>query len=135
MEKYKLDSDLKVFGKQVITFPLGIKEAFDHLMAIVPDANRRSYYGLSRLDDQGGVLYYAAVQESHKGEAQLYGMECYTIPEGKYSAVTITNWMQKTDCIKDVFHELMQGECADLTTLCVEWYKSDAEMMCMMKDK
>lgn len=135
MDKYNLTSDLKVFGRQVSTFPLGIKDAFDHLMAIVPDANKRSYYGLSRLDDKGGVLYYAAVEEAHKGEAQLYGMDSYTIPKGRYSTVTITNWMQKTDSIKDVFHQLMQGDCADLTTLCVEWYKNDNEMMCMMKDK
>lgn len=135
MDKYKLNRDLKLFGKQVTAFPFGIKEAFDHLMAIIPDANKRSYYGLSRLDDKGGVLYYAAVEEAHKGEAQLYGMDSYTIPQGEYSAVTITDWMKKIDSIKDVFHALMQDECADLSTLCVEWYKSDDEMMCMMKNK
>ena len=135
MDKYKLNHDLKVFGRQVTTFPRGIEEAFNHLMAIVPDANKRSFYGLSRLDDNGGILYYAAVEEGHKGEAQLYGMDSFTIPQGEYSTITIKDWMQKIDCIKDVFHELMQGKCADLTSMCVEWYKSDSEMMCMLKDK
>ena len=36
MEKYSLQSDLKVFGVQVKTFPNGVGEAVDKLMKMLP---------------------------------------------------------------------------------------------------
>ena len=42
-------------------------------------------------------------------------------------------WRTKTDCIKDIFHEIMQDERAGHTKPAVEWYKNDDEMMCMVK--
>jgi len=133
METYYIQHDIRVFGRQVVTFPLGVKEAFDELVHVVPEGLNRSYYGLSHLDAGGNIIYYAAVEEYAIGEGKKLGYDYYTIGKGEYLSAAIKNWLSKTDCIKDVFHEMMQDKRFDNITPCVEWYKSDEEMVCMLK--
>lgn len=135
METYNIKKDIKVFGRRVVTFPIGIKEAYDSLVEMVPDALKRSYYGLSRFDNDGTILYFATVEETHPGEAKVYDLDSYVIEGGEYLSKTILNWYTKTDSIKEVFHELMQHKEADLSYNCIEWYKSDYEMQCMVRKK
>src|SRR5258706_14815205 len=133
METYNIQHDIRVFGRQLMTFPLGIREAFDELINAVPEGLNRSYYGLSHPDTGGNVIYYTAVEEYAVGEGKKSGYDYYTIKKGEYLPVTIKDWHSKTDCIKDVFHEMMQDKRFDNITPCVEWYKSDEEMVCMLK--
>ncbi len=133
METYVQKKDLAVFGFQVKSFPEGVGEAFDSLIAMVPEGLNRSYYGLSYMTAEGNVVYIAAVEEKNKGEAEKNRCERYTIDKGKYSSVTIKDWRQKTDCIKDVFQGMMEQKNIDHTKPCVEWYKDDDEMCCMLK--
>jgi hypothetical protein len=56
-----------------------------------------------------------------------------TIEKGAYLAATVYDWMSKTDSIKDVFDALMKDKRVAMGVPCVEWYKSDDEMVCMMK--
>jgi hypothetical protein len=135
METYNLKTDLKVFGKEVTTFPLGVKEAFDTLLDMIPDGYKRSYYGLSYMDEAGKIIYKATAEEKYEGEAEKYHCERSVIERGKYLAVTITDWRKKIDCIKDVFHDLMQDDRADKTKEVVEWYKTETEMLCLVKMK
>ena len=133
METYNIQYDIRVFGRQVITFPLGVKNVFDELVNTVPERLNRSFYGLSHLDTEGNVIYYAAVEEYVAGEGKKLGYDYYTIEKGEYLSVAIKDWHSKTDSIKDVFHEMMQDKRFDNITPCVEWYKSDQEMICMVK--
>jgi predicted transcriptional regulator YdeE len=133
METYTFQNDLKVFGKQVKTFPNGIKEAFDELIEKIPGGLERSHYGLSYMTTDGKIVYFAATREEYEGEAEKYNYERYTIEKGEYLAVTIKDWMNNLHCIKDVFHEMMQDKRADVTKKVVEWYKDDKEMMCLVK--
>jgi hypothetical protein len=57
------------------------------------------------------------------------------IPNGDYVSETVLNWRENTDCIKDVFHEMMQDERADTTKPCIEWYYNNDEMLCLVKAK
>lgn len=134
MEFYQLKDDLHLFGMQVPTFPTGIKEAFDQVIAMVPDGMERAHYGISYMEGDK-IIYHAACAEKYKGEAEKLNCRQYTVVKGDYLAVTITDWMEKIESIKDAFHEMMQDNRVDLTKPCVEWYKSDEEMMCMMKVK
>src|SRR5262249_44828554 len=133
METYILKNDLKVFGKEVTTFPLGIKEAFGVLLDMIPDGFKRSYYGLSYIDETEKIIYMAAAEEKYQGEAEKYNCEQYTIEKGEYLAVPIHDWLKKVDCIKDVFHEMMEDDRADKTKSVVEWYKTETEMLCLVK--
>jgi hypothetical protein len=102
-------------------------------MQKIPDGKSRSYYGLSNMDVNGKVFYYAAAEEKSPGEAEKYGYERYTIQKGDYLTEAVHDWRTKTSCIKDIFHEMMQDKRADITKPCVEWYKDDNEMICMLK--
>jgi predicted transcriptional regulator YdeE len=133
MDTYILLQDLKVFGVPVETFPQGIGEAFGAIMQKIPDGKSRSYYGLSNMDVNGKVFYYAAAEEKSPGEAEKYGYERYTIQKGDYLTEAVHDWRTKTSSIKDIFHEMMQDKRADITKPCVEWYKDDNEMICMLK--
>lgn len=132
MKTYVLENDLNVFGLQVKTFPQGIKEAFDSLIEKVPEGLNRSYYGISYMAE-GKIIYIAAAEEKNRHEAEKYNCERYKIDKGKYFTETIENWRTKTACIKDVFHDMMQHENIDSTQPCIEWYKNDDVMECMVK--
>ena len=135
MEIYNVNKDIDAFGFQVKTFPEGIGEAFDSLIQMVPEGLNRSYYGISYMTPENEVVYIAAVEEKNKGEAEKNKCQRYIIEKGKYLTVTVLDWRQKTDTIKDVFHEMMKEENLDKTKPCVEWYKNDDEMLCMLKVK
>jgi DinB superfamily len=133
METLIIAADLQVFGTWVASFPLGVGEAFERLMKIMPGADKRSCYGISSMNEKGEVRYFAAIEELHPGEAERYQCERTIVRSGAYLAVTVDDWLQKTHCIKDVFHDMMQDERFAHNTPCVEWYKNDSEMVCLLQ--
>ncbi len=135
METYNLKTNLKVFGKEVPTFPGGVGEAFHQLINMIPDTSKRAYYGLSHMDETGKIIYKAAAEEKYAGEAEKYHCERYIIEKGEYLSTTITGWRDKIDCIKDVFHDMMEDDRADKAKEVVEWYKTDTELLCLVKMK
>ena len=134
MEKYTLSNDKKVFGIRVKTFPLGIGEAFGSLAEMISEGYDRSYYGIGQMMNNE-VVYIAAAEEKYEGEAEKYNCESYTIEKGEYLIEMIRDWRQKTDSIKDVFNEMMRDTRFDNTQPCIEWYKDDDEMLCLVKSK
>ena len=133
MEKFNLKNDIKVFGLHVQSFPNGIDKAFDELIKKIGDsAGNRNYYGISEFKN-GKMYYYAAAEEKQDGEAEKFNYESYTIKGGEYFTETLKNWRAQTNCIKDIFSEMMQDNRVDKMKPCVEWYKNDEEMLCMVK--
>jgi len=132
MKTVSLPNDIKVFGMQVKTFPLGISEAFDKLVKMIPGGFNRSFYGISYMEE-GKMIYYAAAEELDPGEAEKYSCKRLTIEKGEYLTEALNNWRSKTDQIKDIFSQLVNDERADKTKPGVEWYKDENEMLCMIK--
>ena len=134
METYNLSHDIKAFGVQVKTFPMGVGEAFHDLIQKLPNGDKRSYYGISVCIDKD-VIYSAAAEEAFPGEASKYDYEKYQIQKGEYLTEEIKGWQQKTECIKDVFAEMMKDKRVNSTLppVCIEWYKNTEEMLCMIK--
>ena len=131
MELYTQTEDITVTGLQVKSFPDGIKEAFQTLMKNLGDGH--AFYGISWMDGDT-VVYYAMAEEAFPGEGDRYEYESLTIEKGVYRSETIYDWMGKTDSIKDVFLDLTVNITPDKNHPCVEWYKSDEEMVCMVRD-
>ena len=110
MEKFVLQKDLHLFGNRIHTFPTGIKEGFDALIEMLPEGLERPYYGVSWME-AGEVIYYVMAAEKFPGEAKPYVCEMnLNVGKGEYLAVTVRNWMSKTDSIKDVFDGLMKDK-------------------------
>jgi predicted transcriptional regulator YdeE len=131
MELYNLPDDLNLVGRQVTTFPNGIKEVFEEL------ANdfgaERDYYGISWFGENGEIQYYAMTRPAAAAEAKLEGLVTITVPAGDYLAEIIYDWMSKIDCIKDAFHEMIPDRKPGIDDPCIEWYRSDTEMVCMVR--
>lgn len=133
METFNLINDVKVFGLQVQTFPSGIDEAFNELIKKTGDcAGARAYYGISEFKD-GKMRYYAMAGEKYTGEAEKYNYEKLAIEKGEYLTSSIQEWRKKTECIKDVFYEIIQDPRVNKTKPAIEWYKDDNEMICLVK--
>lgn len=132
MELFTQATDINLIGIEVETFPLGISKAFDSL------ANTfgldRAYYGISWCENDGKIKYYAMTTESNAVELQGNNYEKLIIPKGEYRSITVFDWMAKTDRIKDFFQELIGEGSPDKNNPCVELYKSDAEMVCMVRN-
>lgn len=130
MELHKEKEDFVVMGIQVRTFPKGIKEAFETLMQTL---GARDYYGISWMDENDNIIYYAAGKELFTGESRQYKFEKLKIDKGNYQTEAIHNWQSKTDCIKDVFQKLMGDKKPDSNNPCIEWYHSPDDMLCMIR--
>lgn len=132
MERYNLPKDVKVFGVQVRTFPNGVGEAFAKLIKLFPSGDQRAYYGISECTSKG-IIYKAAALEMYEGEAENYQYERFTVEKGDYLTMELTDWPAKTNCIKEVFEEIFNNELSDRTKPCIEIYKNETDMVCMVK--
>ncbi len=132
MEKFDIKNDIKVFGFQVKSFPNNVDEAFNTLMQSIKNDKERNYYGVSYMEGDA-IVYKAFAEEKSEGEASRYNYETYTIEKGEYYTITLKNWRNNTSSIKDIFSEMMKDEQTDNSKPCIEWYKTNDEMLCMMK--
>lgn len=134
MDKYNVENDITAFGIEVKTFPAGIDDAFNELITKTGDpASKRNYYGVSNMDSNGKMIYKALAAEKFEGESKEFIYEQSTIEKGEYYFEVLKNWRAKTNCIKDIFSDMMNDKRIDKTKPAVEWYKDDEEMWCMLK--
>ncbi len=134
MDKYDLKEDVKVYCTAAKSFPEGIQEAFITLEKMLSKEGR-TFYGISYKSTDGIIIYKAAVSESFEGEARKYGFERFIISKGEYLTETIIDWRKKIETIEITFKTLLADPRLDRTSPCVEWYKSDREVLCMVKLK
>jgi hypothetical protein len=134
IQTYHLEKDKKIFYVTARSFPDGIAEAFQTLENLDPSICERSLYGISE-DKQGKIVYKAGVEEKYNGEGKKYGCETFMITRGFYLAETIVDFMQKLDNIPNAFERLLADPRLDTDFPCIEWYKSDKEVMCMVRMK
>jgi hypothetical protein len=135
MEKLEFEKDIIVFGIEVKNFPEGIDAAFEALIKQTGDcAGQRNYYGICMYKDDR-MVYKAVTEEKYKGEGSKLGYGNDVIEKGAYLYQTLYHWSNKTKLIKDIFSGMMQDERIDTQKPSVEWYKSDEEMLCMLRLK
>lgn len=131
MKLYEQTEEVSLIGIHVTTFPNGIKEAFDDLMKVF--GNSQPYYGVSWMDTNNNVQYYAMTKERIPKDGKQYTYEHLILPKGYYETETVQDWLSKTHCIKDIFQSLMKNDTPSKNRPCIEWYQSDKEMVCMIK--
>ena len=92
MEIYNLKNDIIVFGVRVKNFPGDVGEAFHDLIKLFPTDDGRSYFGIFSMAEEGNMVYYAAAEETHPGEAEKYKCERLAIEKGEYLTEPIRDW-------------------------------------------
>ncbi|WP_448702469.1 transcriptional regulator [Mucilaginibacter sp. AW1-3] len=131
METNNLDHNIKVFCVTADSFPNGIEAAYNKLYAVAGQEGR-TIYGLSK-PEKGVIVYKAAVAENFDGEAEQSGLETLIIPKGEYAAETIHDWRNNMQKFSPVFMTLLDNPRLDRNSWCIEWYKNDDEVVCMVK--
>jgi hypothetical protein len=136
METFILDDDIKVFYVTAAAFPEGISDAHTRLHQLVPFSTDRKYFGISRPENNGTIVYRAATEEKSEGEAEKYHCNSLILKKGKYISVTLKDFRKDPRCIEKAFQELLTTPDLDPRGYCMEWYANDKEeVKCMIRIK
>lgn len=134
MEKTILEQDIKVFYVTATSFPQGIGEATQKLHSLFPFSKERKIFGLSRPENNGGIIYRAAAEEMFEGEAQKLKCETLIIPKGKYISILVRDFRKDVMSIDRAFQQLLKQPNLDPQGYCVEQYATDNEAVtCMIR--
>lgn len=134
MENYTLDKDIYLVCVPARSFPDGIGEAFKNLLETDRSFVNRTRYGISH-GSKNGIVYWAAVEEGFKGEGYTFGLYQYTIKRGVYATETLRNITGNESRIAKAFEKLLKNPKLDPQGECIEWYKPDDEVLCMVRLK
>jgi len=115
-------------------FPEGVPAAFDKLVKRAGAADQHTFYGITYMEKDGSITYKAGATEIAEGEGAKHGLEYLIIPKGTYLTET-NNKQKKIDTIAPTFQKLMSDTRFDNVSACVEWQKSNSELVCMVKMK
>lgn len=134
MEEITLNEDIKVLYVTAKSFPQGIQEATDKLHKIVPFSANRNYFGVSRPENGGAIVYRAATEEKENGEAEKLNCDTLVLKKGKYVCLTVNDFRKDKMSIGRAFEELLKQPNLDPQGYCVEWYATDKELVkCMIR--
>jgi hypothetical protein len=129
---YRQENDLRLLCKRVPEFPSNIDQAFLEMENNFKDYVKEGYYGVSWMEG-GKVIYNACAPVPENVSAGTY--DPFILKKGSYIAIELKNWMQQLPMIKEAFTFLMKDPRFDDNYPCVEWYKSDDEMLIMVRMK
>lgn len=134
MDTIELNNDIKVLYVTAKSFPEGIQEATDKLHDLVPFSDERNYFGISRPENDGAIVYRAGTEEVKPGEADEFGCKTLTLKKGKYASLTVYDFRKDIRSIDRAFKEILQRPDLDPQGYCVEWYATDNESVkCMIR--
>ena len=122
---------MKIFCVTAKSFPYEIKQAFGALVNLLPTTEGRTFFGIAYQNNEGDMIYKAAVLESFEGEGKKLGCDEFTIEKGKYLAETLKDWKKDESMIGITFRKFAESNY-NSTFPCVEWYQGD-DVMCMVK--
>jgi predicted transcriptional regulator YdeE len=131
-EKYFIDEDIKVVCVKASSFPEGIEDAWQKLFSVLPNAQQRKLYGISYGDiKNGNVIYRAAAEDLHAGEAAQLQLETFIIKKGEYISELLKDWRNDETQIGKIFHQLLNDPHIDKRQgYCLEIYFNKKDVRC-----
>lgn len=133
MDTILFGQDITVFYKTARSFPDGILEAHESLHKLIPFSTQRKYFGLSRPENGGDIIYRAAVEEITPGEGGQLHCETLVLKKGTYKAIVVPDYLNDLQSIDRAFQQLLAERGLDPEGYCVEWYTSDKDVTCMIR--
>jgi hypothetical protein len=132
MEMYEIKNDIHVFGITAFSFPDGVEEAFQKLRNLLPSAVGREFFGISRPDRSGTIIYKAMVKASYPEEGDKYGCESFVINQGSYLSEKIAHFMSNPLLIGKAFQAILKDPRIDHNGYCLEIYVGEEDVICMV---
>ncbi len=132
MEKFTIDKDISVFFVKATSFPLGVGGAFHTLQSFMPEGDQRMFYGISRSDGNGAIIYMAAVEESFPGEGEQHGCETFLIKKGEYASALLHDWRKDENIMGRTFQKLLKEPRLDPNGYCLEIYINEKDVRCLV---
>lgn len=133
MEKIQLKENINVLCLQALKFPDGIAETHHQLKEMMPKKDGRRFFGLSRPKPDGTIGYVAAAEQLDTSEADILGLQEYTIPEGTYYRITVHSFSNSEGAIQKAFELILQQADIDPNGFCLEWYITNEDVYCMVR--
>lgn len=129
-----IEKDIPVLCATVKTFPDGIMEAYDQIEKAFPDRKGRLFYGLSKPNLQGIIVYKAAIEQKSDEEAEKFGLEKFIIPAGTYVYEDVVDFsFNPSEMIGGAFRRLLSDARIDPTAWCIETHTGDDTVRCMVR--
>jgi len=135
METITFDKDITVMYVTASSFPDGVLEAHQKLHALIPFTTDRRYFGVSRPENGGQIIYKAAAVELEPGEGGKLNLETLILKKGKYISLIIHDFMKDIPAIQKTFNLLISQSNIDPQGYCVEEYINQNDMLCMVRLK
>lgn len=134
METFELKNDIKVLYVTAESFPIGIRDAHERLHKRIPFNPKRNYFGVSRPENGGEIVYRAAAEELTAGEAEKYNCETLILKSGKYIYIDVKDFRSDVQKIDKAFKKLLKQPNLDPGGYCIEWYANGNERVkCMIR--
>jgi hypothetical protein len=133
MEIITIDNDIEAMYVTASSFPEGVLAAHQTLHALIPYSENRRYFGLSRPENNGGIVYRAAAEEINDGEAGQLNLGAITLKKGRYVSLLVKDFMKDISGIEKAFNQLLAYPGLDPQGYCVELYLSQKDVQCMIR--
>lgn len=134
METVRIENDIRVFYITAESFPAGVLDAHNTLHALVPFSRRRKYFGISRPENSGDIVYRAGTEETRLNEGREYNCDTLILRKGNYITLPVTDFRDEPQRIEHAFQILLTHPDLDPQGYCVEWYLNDREeVKCMIR--
>ena len=131
-EQYSIDKDITVLCITASSFPDGVQAAHKKLHSLFPASERRTFYGISYGDETGSIIYKAATEQLHEGEARQLNLETFTIRKGKYITEFLHDWRKDEASVGKTFKKLLSDPGIDKKGYCLEIYLNENDVRCLV---
>ena len=107
----------------------GSAKAFNKLESILPTLKGRHFYGVLNGKPDNGTYRACVVKQLDENFGNL---ESWVIPGGKYARAKIKNWEENIQSIAQEFSQMTKEFAIDKNRPCIEFYKSQEELILML---
>ena len=133
LKEYIIEEDISLIYELSNDFEGDIPKSFLRLAESTNnDGKKRDCYGIV-LKEGEKMVYRAAFTELFSGEGLSLGILVMTIPKGNYHSILIEDWNQKIMQIGPTFDQILKSGKVDTMSPCIEYYKTERELVCMVK--
>ena len=132
MKELEIKEDIKLILVKAKKFPDGVVAAYQELERAIVEPKGRAFYGISRGDKSGAILYWAGVRPMGDEEQRL-GLEKLTLKKGTYVSETLSDWRGREQVIGETFQKLLTDQRLDPQGYCVEQYLDNGDVVCMVR--